>query len=93
MVSLAWATLPITFYIAYSVGRVVFHTSAPIGSSTVASRWFIKKRGRAIGVIFLVGAIGGIVFTMLASLIVENYGLKTTWIIIGLLVLTVSVWK
>ena len=91
MISLAWATLPITFYIAYSVGRVVFHTSAPIGSSTVASRWFIKKRGRAIGVIFLVGAIGGIVFTMLASLIVENYGLKTTWIIIGLLVLTVSV--
>ena len=91
MVSLAWATLPITFYISYSVGRVVFHTSAPIGSSTVASRWFIKKRGRAIGVIFLVGAIGGIVFTMLASLIVENYGLKTTWIIIGLLVLTVSV--
>lgn len=91
MISLAWATLPITFYIAYSVGRVVFHTSAPIGSSTVASRWFIKKRGRAIGVIFLVGAIGGIVFTMLASLIVENYGLKATWIIIGLLVLTVSV--
>ena len=91
MISLAWATLPITFYIAYSVGRVVFHTSAPIGSSTVASRWFIKKRGRAIGVIFLVGAIGGIVFTMLASLIVENYGLKATWITIGLLVLTVSV--
>jgi len=91
MISLAWATLPITFYIAYSVGRVVFHTAAPIGSSTVASRWFIKKRGRAIGVIFLVGAIGGIVFTMLASLIVENYGLKATWIIIGLLVLTVSV--
>ena len=91
MISLAWATLPITFYLAYSVGRVVFHTSAPIGSSTVASRWFIKKRGRAIGVIFLVGAVGGIVFTMLASLIVESYGLKTTWIVIGLLVLIVAV--
>ena len=26
MISLAWATLPITFYLAYSVGRVVFHT-------------------------------------------------------------------
>nr|MBC8279624.1 MFS transporter [Chloroflexota bacterium] len=91
MVTLAWATLPITFYIAFSVGRIVFHTSAPIGSSTVASRWFIKKRGRAIGMIFLVGAIGGIVFTMLASLIVENYGLKATWITIGLVVLTVSV--
>ena len=31
MISLAWSTVPITFYIAYSVGRVVFHTSAPIG--------------------------------------------------------------
>ena len=91
MVSLAWATLPITFYIALSVGRIVFHTSAPIGSSTVASRWFIKKRGRAIGMIFLIGAIGGIVFTMLASLVVESYGLKTTWIVIGLVVLTISV--
>ena len=40
---------------------------------------------------FLVGAVGGIVFTMLASLIVESYGLKTTWIVIGLLVLIVAV--
>ena len=91
MVSLAWATLPITFYIAFSVGRIVFHTSAPIGAGTIASRWFIKKRGRAIGMIFLIGAVGGIVFTMLASLMVENYGLKATWITIGLVVLIVSV--
>ncbi|PKB58666.1 MAG: hypothetical protein BZY83_05905, partial [SAR202 cluster bacterium Casp-Chloro-G2] len=91
MTSLAWATVPITFYIAFSAARVVFHTSAPIGSSTVASRWFIRKRGRAIGMIFVFGAVGGILFTMLASLIVENFGLKATWITIGVIVLTVSV--
>jgi len=91
MISLAWATVPVTFYIAFSVGRIVFHTSAPIGSSTVASRWFIKKRGRAIGLIFLVGAIGGIIFTMVAALVVENYGLKATWITIGVIVLVISV--
>jgi MFS family permease len=91
MISMAWATVPITFYIAFSVGRIVFHTSAPIGSSTVASRWFIKKRGRAIGMIFLVGAVGGIIFTMVAALMVETYGLKATWITIGVIVLVVSV--
>ena len=91
MISLAWATIPLTFYIAFAAGRVVFHTSAPIGSSTVAARWFVRKRGRAIGVIFLIGAVGGIVYTMVASLVVESYGLKTTWIVIGLMVLAISV--
>ena len=91
MVSLAWATAPLTFYLAFAAGRVVFHTSAPIGASTVAARWFIKKRGRAIGMIFLFGAVGGIVFTMVASLVVESHRLKATWIAIGLVVLVVSV--
>jgi len=91
LISLAWATVPLTFYIAFAAARVVFHTSAPIGASTVAARWFIRKRGRAIGMIFLFGAIGGIVFTMVASLVVENHGLKATWIVIGLIVLLVSV--
>ena len=91
MLSLAWATIPLTFYIAFASARVVFHTSAPIGASTVAARWFIAKRGRAIGVIFLIGAVGGIVYTMVASLVVESYGLKTTWIVIGLMVLVISV--
>ena len=91
LTSLAWATVPLTFYVAFAAARVVFHTSAPIGSSTVASRWFIRKRGRAIGMIFLIGALGGILFTMVASLVVESYGLKATWITIGLIVLAVSV--
>jgi MFS family permease len=91
MISLAWATVPLTFYLAFAAGRIVFHTSAPIGASTVAARWFIRKRGRAIGMIFLFGAIGGVVFTMVASLVVESHGLKATWITMGLVVLVFSV--
>ena len=91
MISLAWATAPLTFYLAFAAGRIVFHTSAPIGASTVAARWFIRKRGRAIGMIFLFGAIGGVVFTMVASLVVESHGLKATWIAMGLVVLVFSV--
>lgn len=58
MTSLVWATIPLTFYVAFAAARVVFHTSAPNGASAVASRWFIRKRGRAIGMIFLIGALG-----------------------------------
>ena len=90
MTSLAWATIPATFYVAYAAGRVVFHTAAPIGASTVASRWFIRMRGRAIGVIFLCGAIGGVVFTMLAAVVIDNHGVAAAWISIGVVTLAVA---
>ncbi|MBT98220.1 MAG: hypothetical protein CL902_06295 [Dehalococcoidia bacterium] len=91
MTSMAWATVPVTFYFAFASARVVFHTSAPIGASTVSARWFIKKRGRAIGIIFLCGAIGGLVFTMLSAQMIEHFSMKTAWLSIGFLVFVVSV--
>ena len=90
MTSLAWATIPATFYLAYAAGRVVFHTAAPIGAATVASRWFIRMRGRAIGVIFLCGAIGGVVFTMLAAVVIDNHGVAAAWISLGVVTLAVA---
>ena len=90
MTSLAWATIPVTFYLAYAAGRVVFHTAAPNGAGTVTSRWFIRMRGRAIGVVYLIGAIGGVVFTMSAAVIIDNYGVATAWISVGVIVLAVA---
>ena len=90
MTSLAWATIPATFYLAYAAGRVVFHTAAPNGAGTVTSRWFIRMRGRAIGVVYLIGAIGGVVFTMSAAVIIDNYGVAAAWISVGVIVLAVA---
>ena len=90
MTSLAWATIPVTFYIAYAAARVVFHTAAPIGAGTVVARWFIRMRGRAIGVIFLCGAVGGVVFTMLAAVVIDNYGVAAAWISLGAVTLAVA---
>ena len=58
--SLAWATIPALFYLGFATGRVVFHVPVQIGSGAVVSRWFIRKRGRAIGLIYLAGAAGNI---------------------------------
>ena len=90
MTSLAWATVPATFYLAYAAGRVVFHTAAPIGSSTVVSRWFVRMRGRAIGVIYFCGAIGGVVFTMSAAVVINSYGVAAAWIALGVICLAVA---
>ena len=90
MISLAWATVPATFYLAYAAGRVVFHTAAPNGAGTVTARWFIRMRGRAIGLVYLFGAIGGVVFTMTAAVIIDSYGVAVAWISLGVICLAVA---
>ena len=90
MTSLAWATRPATFYLAYAAGRVVFHTAAPLGAGTVTARWFVRRRGRAIGAVYLCGAVGGVVFTMLAALVIDRYGVAAAWISLGAVCLAVA---
>ena len=89
-ISLAWATVPIAFYLAYGVGRVIFSSPVQIGASVVASRWFIRMRGRASGVLFLSHSIGMITFPLVASIVIDRRGWQDAWIVLGLIVWAVA---
>jgi len=82
--SLAWATAPIAFYLAYGIGRVIFNSSIQIASSVVVSRWFIRKRGRASGLLSMTHAIGMTLFPLIASLVILYRDYQTAWIVLGL---------
>ncbi len=84
--SLAWATVPVAFYVAYSIGRVIFSSPMNIGSSVVVSRWFIRRRGRATGILFLSHSVGMVTFPLLAGLIIKYRGWEDAWIVLGALV-------
>ena len=66
-VSLAWATVPIAFYLAYATCRVLFSSPLNIGSSVVVSRWFVRRRGRATGILFSSHSMGMITFPLVAT--------------------------
>lgn len=89
-ISLAWATVPLAFYLAYATGRVIFSSPIQIGASVVVSRWFIRKRGRASGILFMSHSAGMITFPLLASFIIQIRGWEQAWIILGILVLAVA---
>ena len=82
-----WATVPIFFYITYGIGRVIFSSPVQIGSSVVVSRWFIKSRGRANGILSFCHSIGMTGFPLMASILIGIYGWQVTWQILG-----VAVW-
>ena len=91
MISLVWATVPVFFYMGFATGRVIFHVPVQIGTGALISRWFIRKRGRAIGIIYLAGAVGGIVTVQIASLAISHWSIGAAWISLGVLVLAVAV--
>ena len=89
-ISLAWATIPVAFYLAYGVGRVIFSSPISIGSSVVVSRWFVRMRGRATGILFGSHSIGLVAFPLIASVIIGTSGWREAWIVLGLLVLAIA---
>jgi len=84
--SLAWATVPITFYLAFGMGRVLFSTSFQIGSSVAISRWFVRRRGRATGMLFLSHSVGMVFFPLLAGMVIHSWGWQAAWMILGAIV-------
>ena len=89
-ISLAWATVPIAFYLAYGVGRVIFASPISIGSSVVVSRWFVRMRGRTSGILFGSHSIGLVAFPLIASVIIGASGWREAWIVLGILVLGIA---
>ena len=89
-ISLAWATVPIAFYVAYGVGRVIFASPISIGSSVVVSRWFVRMRGRTSGILFGSHSIGLVAFPLIASVIIGASGWREAWIVLGILVLGIA---
>ena len=85
-VSLAWATVPIAFYLAYGLGRVIFSSPLNIGPSVVVSRWFVRRRGQATGFLFLSHSLGMITFPLVAGLVIKYRGWEDAWIVLGVLV-------
>ena len=85
-ISLAWATIPIFFYIFYGISRVIFASPIPIGASVVVSRWFVRMRGRTNGILFASHSIGLVAFPLIASGVIAAHGWPAAWIVLGALV-------
>ena len=85
-ISLSWATLLVTFYAAFGFGRLLFTGPIPIGASVVVSRWFVKMRGRANGILFFCHAVGMAVFPNVAFIFIQSRLWQQAWILLGAMV-------
>jgi MFS family permease len=59
-------------------------------TQTLISRWFVKRRGRAMGVTAVAGALGAMVWMPLSSRLIEALGWRNAYEVLGIVIATVS---
>lgn len=50
------------------------HLFGPLATSTVVNRWFVRRRGQALGIASLGSSIGGAAFPSIAALLIAAFG-------------------
>ncbi|MCP4750873.1 MAG: MFS transporter [Proteobacteria bacterium] len=71
-------------FVLLSLGNVAI---SGIVANTLISNWFVKKRGKALGVASVGISLSGVILPYLASFILKMTDLKTAFLLIGCLIL------
>lgn len=91
-IGLAWATIPIAFYLLYGLGRIIFSSPVQIGAATVVSQWFVKRRGRATAILGVMHSMGMGLIPLYAQFIMNRFDgdWRPAWIGIGIAVWVIA---
>ncbi|MBI4308016.1 MAG: MFS transporter [Chloroflexi bacterium] len=84
-VSAAWQ-----FYILLAVGRIADSGILELGASVAVSNWFVRRRGRALGLLTLATRLGTAFLPLLAQLFITHVGWRPAWLAIGVTILAVA---
>jgi MFS family permease len=78
-------------YITYSFLMAVGTGAIFSIVNTTTTRWFVRKRGLAVGITSAAGSIGEVFMAPLATFLIANYDWRVSFIILGVMVLVIMV--
>ncbi len=80
-----------SFYALHSLARVGAIGIVGVAVTVAVSNWFIKSRGRVMGLAFLGNRLGGAVFPIVALYLIVYQGWRFAWLTLGALVALLAV--
>jgi MFS family permease len=74
---------PWAFLVAFGLSRAIDMGALNIAVSTSVSNWFVRQRGRALGIAMAGNAIGVIFLVPVAQWIIATHGWRMAWLTLG----------
>ena len=90
-VYLSMAHTLVGFYIAFTIVRIADQGLIQIGASVSVSKWFLRRRGRAVGLVFFGASSGVIVMAPTVQFIIHNWDWRSAWVALAAIMLCVGV--
>ena len=90
LVSLAFLNNIWQLYLLFGIGRMVAVGVLNLVISVSISNWFIRLRGRAMGMVWLGPRMGSAVLPLLAQFLISSHGWRLAWAALGLVVFIMS---
>lgn len=85
LIALKFVQSPFQFYMLFGVmGALSFTGAGPLLGAAVLPKWFIKKRGRALGIASMGSALGPLLFPVSLQLVVGSVGWRDAWMMLGI---------
>lgn len=85
-------TEPWQFYILFTAGTALgLHEVGPFVSNTTVSKWFVRKRGRALAITVLGNDVGTILIAPLTAYLIQTLDWQTTWGILGVFIAVIVI--
>jgi MFS family permease len=75
---------PIGLFIGFAALRVIGSAALVLACTTLAAVWFVRARGRAMSIVMLGIAFSNAVMPPLLQFLVNAYGWRMTWVVVGL---------
>ncbi|GAA4720334.1 MFS transporter [Brevibacillus fulvus] len=82
---------PFTLFVGFFMVRFFGQGSLTLIPNTLVSQWFIKRRGRALSFAGLGGLLGAACFPPLGNWLIESYGWRVAWMVLGTALLLIFV--
>jgi MFS family permease len=79
----AGVTSELTFLIAYGAARAIDMGALNLAVTTAVANWFVRMRGRALGIATAGNAIGVMLLVPLIQWMIDGPGWRLAWLVVG----------
>ena len=79
------------FYVAFTAVRIADQGLIQIGASVSVGKWFLRRRGRAVGLVFFGGSVGVILIAPMTQFVIANWDWRAAWVALAAVMLCVGV--